>query len=154
MNDEYQHPAFPQPHHPDVALWRYLDYSKFEWLLESKRLFMPSAEFLGEPLEGTEPVGNSIWWREKARLAETDKQREIIQRNQEKLSAFAKAFRNHYYVSCWHMNENENNRMWHEYTKSPESVAVKTTYSELHALLPDYIEIGVVRYIDYENEKN
>lgn len=129
-----------------------MDYSKFKWLLDYKRLFMPAAKVLGEPLEGTEPEGNEIWWKEQIRQAKTDKQKEIIRANQQKLSAFAKEFGEHYYVSCWHMNENENNGMWKKYTKSPESIAIQTTYKDLRSLLSDYIEIGVVRYIDYDNE--
>jgi hypothetical protein len=65
----------------------------------------------------------------------------------------AKMFRDHYYVGCWHMNPHENNAMWGCYTKKPESIAVRTTYAALREALPSYVEMGVVRYIDYATER-
>lgn len=153
MTDEYQHPAFPPPPHPDVVLWRYLDFDKFDRLANDRRLFMPAAQFLGDPLEGTAPAGDLEWWRALAESATSDEQRETIEKNKERLSAFVRAFRPHYYVSCWHMNALESTKMWQCYTKSPEAVAVTTSYRALRALLPAYVEIGMVRYIDYTNER-
>jgi len=152
MNEQYQHPAFPKPAQDGIKIWRYMHISKFKWLIENQRLFMPVAYKLGDPLEGTEPTGNDVWWNNQLRKATTDRQKQIIKANQEKLSKFGSAFRGHYYVSCWHINENENNRMWCEYTQSKDSVAIQTNYKILRALLPKYLEIGVVRYIDYNNE--
>jgi hypothetical protein len=152
MNKAYKHPAFPKPDRDDLTIWKYMDFAKFEWLIENKRLFMPVATKLGEPLEGTEPVGNDVWWREQLRNAISDRQRYLIKRNKNTLAKFGAKFRNHYYVSSWHINENENNRMWHAYTQTSDSVAIQTTHNILQSLLPNYVEIGVVRYIDYNNE--
>lgn len=153
MSNDYQHPAFPPVPHPDVVLWRYLDFEKFDWLAANVRLFMPSAQFLGDPLEGTAPVGHVEWWKDLAENAESEAKREIIESNNKKLSAFAAAFRSHYYVSCWHMNAVESAKMWRAYTNSPKAVAVTTSYRALRAALPEYVEIGMVRYIDYANER-
>ena len=152
MSDEYQHPASPPPPHPEVLLWRYLDFEKFDWLVSNRRLFMPSAQFLGDPLEGTTPNGHIEWWRALEDGAVSEEQRRIIEQNKEKVFAFAKAFRPHYYVSCWHMNALENTKMWRCYTKSSDAVAVATSYQALRASLPAYVEIGMVRYIDYASE--
>ena len=108
MAQGYVHPAFPQPEDTSIFLWRYMDLSKFQWLLDWKRLYMPSAEQLGDPFEGTTPAGHLSWWRQLEESAETDEQKEIYRSNQIKLSALAKQFRNFYYVSCWHMNQHEN----------------------------------------------
>ncbi len=51
--------------------------------------------------------------------------------------------------ACWHMNPHENSAMWGYYTTSSEAVAVRTSYATLRAALPAYVEMGVVRYIDY-----
>lgn len=153
MNSEYRHPAFPPPPHPEVTLWRYLDFEKFKWFMENQRVFMPSAQFLGDPLEGTTPVGHVEWWKDLMESAESEAKRKIIEGNYKKLSSFADAFRPHYYVSCWHMNAVESSKMWKAYTESPDSVAVTTSYSALRSALPEYVEIGMVRYIDYENEQ-
>jgi hypothetical protein len=152
MSDEYQHIAFLPPPHPEVLLWRYLDFEKFDWLASNRRLFMPAAQFLGDPLEGTTPNGHIEWWRSLEADATSEEQRRIIRQNQEMIFAFAKAFRPYYYVSCWHMNALENMKMWRCYTKSPDAVAVATSYQALRASLPAYVEIGMVRYIDYSSE--
>jgi len=39
--------------------------------------------------------------------------------------------------------------MWQCYTKSTNAVAVKTNYAALRDCLPSYVEMGLVRYIDY-----
>lgn len=153
MSDEYQHPSFPPPH-PDVSLWRYLDFDKFDWLMNYRRLFMPASHLLGDDqLEGTAPTGHLEWWRIQAENATSEEQRQIIDKNRELLSSFARAFRPNYYVSCWHMNGIESRKMWQRYTKTADAVAVKTTYRALRASLPAYVEIGMVRYIDYTNER-
>ena len=143
------HPAFPQPSDQSVTIWRYMDASKFEWLVANERLFMPSASHLGDPFEGTTPDGELEWWKREAANADTAEKRGIIEYNRSFLSRMAQALRNHYYVGCWHMNSHENSAMWGCYTTSSEAVAVKTSYAALRAALPAYVEMGVVRYIDY-----
>jgi hypothetical protein len=46
-DQQYVHPAFPQPDDPSVVIWRYVDASKFEWLVNCGRLFMPAPIGLG-----------------------------------------------------------------------------------------------------------
>ncbi len=130
-----------------------MGFEKFDWPVKNQRLFMPSAQFLGDPLEGVAPAGHIEWWMDLAENAESEVKREIIENNRKKLSAFAEAFRPNYYVSCWHMNAVESSKMWCAYTESSEAVAVTTTYRVLREALPKYVEIGMVRYIDYANEK-
>jgi hypothetical protein len=153
MTDDQHHPAFPQPANPNISLWRYLDFEKFDWLLTYGRLFMPSAAHLGDPLEGTRPAGDSEWWQREIANAESQEKRHVLEHNHDLLSRFAYAFRAHYYVSCWHASEVENARMWNCYTRSPTAVAVQTKYSKLRNLLPNYVELGLVRYIDYRIDR-
>lgn len=153
MNGGIEHPAFPQPDDTKTDLWRYLDFCKFEWLIDNDRLFFPSADRLGDPLEGTQPTGDLKWWQDQASMAETKEKMKIIENNQRLILNFSKAFLSNYYVSCWHMNPFEKKRMWRCYTKSSESVAVRTTYHELKQSLPEYVYIGMVRYIDYAVER-
>lgn len=116
MSETVEHPAFPQPEDADVKLWRYLDLYKFEWLLENMRLFMPVSEKLGDPLEGTRPEGDKKWWDEQAEKAEDNEKKEIIKNNSIKIATFANSFRKNYFVGCWHMNSDENEKMWEYYT--------------------------------------
>lgn len=145
----YLHPAFPQPSDQSVTIWRYMDVWKFEWLVANERLLMPSASCLKDPFEGTTPGGELEWWKREAANAGTAEKRGIIEYNRSFLSRMAQELRNHYYIGCWHMNSHENSAMWECYTTSPEAVAVKTNYAALRAALPAYVEMGVVRYIDY-----
>lgn len=143
------HPAFPEPEDKETSLWRYQDFSKFEWLAKEKRLFMPNAAHLGDPLEGTQPPGHDDWWASTAESAITTIERETIEHNRDLLVRFAAAFRTRYYVSCWHMNPTENLVMWGNYTTNTESVAIQTTYKKLRACLQPYVGMGMVRYINY-----
>jgi hypothetical protein len=112
MTDQpYVHPAFPQPD-PAVILWRYMDASRFRWLAEHTRLFMPSADRLGDPLEGTTPHGELKWWEREAAGADTEEKRRIIEHNRAFLSRMAQTFQKNYYVSCWHMNTHGSHAMW------------------------------------------
>jgi len=149
MPQEVQHPAFPVPAHSSIKLWRYLDWFKFEWLVREQRLFMPNAAHLGDPLEGTQPLGDATWWDRLAAAAKTDAERETIQHNKHLILKFATAFRTGYYISCWHMNERENPLMWKQYTRSPKAVAVQTTFARLRTALPLFVGIGMVRYINF-----
>jgi hypothetical protein len=57
-----------------------------------------------------------------------------------------------YLVSCWHMNEHESAAMWKLYLQSNEGVCVQSTYRKLRSCLPKCIDIGEIKYIDYEKE--
>ena len=43
--------------------------------------------------------------------------------------------------------------MWLTYTQGPPSVAIRTTYPKLRQALPSYVDIGVVRYINYKSDR-
>ena len=149
----YNHPAFPQLNDTTISLWRYMDFEKFEWMVNNGRLFMPPTDRLGDPFEGTTPRGELQWWQRKAENADSDEKRQIIKYNRGLISRMAKQFREHYYVSCWHINEFENYAMWQCYTKSINAVAMRTSYASLRDCLPSYVEMGLVRYIDYATER-
>ena len=114
---------------------------------------MPSADRLGDPLEGTTPQGELEWWKRAAAEAETEEQRKIIEQNRAFLSRMAARLRGHYFVSCWAMKEHETRAMWNCYTSSPESVAIRTAYAVLRKNLPEYCLLGLIRYIDYAKDR-
>lgn len=153
MADINPHPSFPQPSDPDARLWRYMDVEKFEWLLASGRLYVPRADQLGDVLEGTTPGGEIAHWRHLYETATSDEQRATIAHNRSFLAEMSAKLRTWYFVSCWHMNDHENNVMWGSYTSSPNSVAIRTTYSTMQDALPPYVFAGEVRYIDYDSSR-
>lgn len=146
-----QHPAFPQPADPHVVIWRYMDIAKFADMVTRRRLYMARADLLGDEHEGTTPAAELEYWRLLAENAQTDEQRRIIQGNRDQLSEFAREFRETYYVSCWHMAADENIAMWDRYVRSNHAVAIRSTFFTLRSLLDQtVIEMGVVRYMDYD----
>lgn len=114
---------------------------------------MPTAAHLGDPLEGTQPRGNVQYWRSLADRAATEEQRRTIEHNRKLITEFAAAFRTRYYVSCWHMNDSINREMWELYAPEADSVAVRSTASRLRTALPSYVEVGMVRYIDFSIDR-
>ncbi|MGZ8915898.1 MAG: hypothetical protein ACXW1Z_22695 [Methylobacter sp.] len=153
MSKDLEHSSFPQPKSASVSLWRYMNVDKFEWMLANRRLFIPRADFLGDPWEGRTPQGYIDWWNREIEKAKTDELKATLAHNRNSVIRFAQAFRPRCYVTCWHMNEHENYAMWRCYTTSNEAVAIRTTYKQLVDILPDYTYTGIVRYIDYSTEK-
>jgi hypothetical protein len=150
----YCHPAFPQPDSPDTQLWRYLDAFKFRWLVEYGRLYMPNTKDLGDDiLEGTTPKGEIAWWKDEAKQADSQELKHVFEHNFRLISSFAEKFRDNYFVSCWHMSDDESKAMWAKYTATHEAVAVKTSYSNLRSCLPEHVLAGCVRYIDYNTAR-
>jgi hypothetical protein len=145
------HPAFPPPATEDAALWRYMNTAKFEWLVTERRLYMPSVAQFPDRLEGMTPGGHTLWWEQQIAGAASEQDRAIATRNHAFLEEIAARWRQHYYVSCWHVNDAVNARMWPAYTTSTEAVAIRTSYRLLRASLPPFVEIGMVRYIDYRS---
>jgi hypothetical protein len=128
-----------------------MDITKFADLVTRRRLYMARADLLGDEHEGTTPAAELEYWRLLAENAETEEQRRIIQGNRDQLSEYAQEFRKTYYVSCWHMAPDENIAMWERYVRSNDAVAIRSTFFTLRALLDrTVIEMGVVRYIDYD----
>src|SRR5205814_3024907 len=54
---------------------------------------------------------------------------------------------------CWHMSPEENVAMWERYVKTTESVTIQTRFSTLKGQLLPAINLGMVRYIDYDKER-
>lgn len=160
MNDA-AHPSFAQPSGPDATLWRYMDDWKFQWLLDNRRLYFSSADKLGDHLEGTTPQAEIDRWSSLAAAAETETQREIFRHNRRAYANASANMRNRYFVSCWNMNQFESSLMWAAYThpnvaqgSAPlhEAVAIRTSFSLLRAALPSFVNLGTVRYIDFDAE--
>lgn len=152
MSQEYQHPAFKAV--PDsTVLWRYMDDYKFVHLLQEARMWMTRIPDLSDTYEGTIPIGETEWWNRKAQEAGSENERLTYIHNRDFMSGFVCAARENWFVSCWTIRDVEYPRMWKEYTKSPSSVAVRSSYGRLRAALPSFVEMGRVGYIDYGAER-
>ncbi len=153
QNERFIHPSFPQPQDENSLVWRYLTFDKFKWLAEESRLYMPSLLDFEDQLEGRSPNGQKNWWIEAADSQQDPDSKKIVLDNFTKIEGFAESFRRKYFVSCWHLNDLESPEMWRRYANLPSCVAIQTSYKKLAALLPEYLYIGVVRYINYEKDR-
>lgn len=143
--NKLEHPCFPQPPDGSLGVWRYIDLSKFIWLLSNRKLYLPRLDQLSDPHEGSTP-----------RLLAEMRDRYIAEltkgKNQTSMSEINEQSRRSLYVSCWQTAETESEAMWRLYCPSNEGIALKTTYSKLvDSVSHDpNLYVGLVRYIDYE----
>jgi hypothetical protein len=165
MREPEKHPLFELPEDRQTKLWRFMDFTKFVALLESRTLFFCRADRLGDPFEG------SISARAlEARKAEAQRMGRAFQdrdsaivmlegfgeRLWDSLEADSYMLRwsaEWMFVSCWHMNDVESAAMWNLYVPSGQGVAIQTTYERLRDQLPDDVYIGKVKYINYQRDR-
>ena len=116
---------------------------------------MPRVEQLArnDNFEGTMPRAEAAWWDEAIKCGEASGKAEVIKANKEKIMGFVRAFRSGWFISCWHLEEQENFAFWEIYGKDNESIAIVTTFARLEEALPDHINVGCVRYVDYETQR-
>ena len=152
MSQDQFHPSFPRPADESVRIWRYMPFERFAWLVESRRLYMPRPVQLeqNDNFEGTMPSAEAAWWDEAMRKAASADKAEIIKANKEKIMGFVRSFRSGWFISCWHMEQEENFAFWEIYGKNADSLAIVTTFAKLESQLPAHVHVGCVRYIDYE----
>jgi len=56
MASSENHPSFPLTIRRDQKLWRYMDFTKFMSLLETKSLWFNRSDRFDDPFEGTYPL--------------------------------------------------------------------------------------------------
>ena len=167
--DPTRHPSFRVPEQSDVPLWRYMSGKRFRWLVEKQRLYMPRiAQLAGnDAREGTVTDWQSEFWKELIEKAETPQLKARYKKDFERMLRFVAMYRAGCFVSCWHQSPSENFAFWRVYGReetacpscervtvtSGESAAITTTFDKLESLLPAHIEVGAVRYLDYQTER-
>jgi hypothetical protein len=113
---------------------------------------MSGLPVLEDRFEGKTPARSIEGWSRALEDAQDEASRQAIRANIDRIRSFAASFYRKYYVSCWHLKDVENATMWQAYTSSANWVAIRTTIEDLRGTLPLCIEIGEVRYIDYQSE--
>lgn len=143
------HPLFPPPDDPYMRIWRYLDFTKFVFLLHRREIYFSRADQLGDRFEGSYPRGNQSPREQLLRE---------LQENVPQAADFIlrsvvdthKAVTAWTYLNCWHIGQHESIAMWKIYTKTTEAVAVQSTYLRLRSVLPERVLVGKVQYIDFD----
>lgn len=147
------HNVFKQPENENIPVWRYMDFTKFVSLIDTKCLFFARADKLGDPFEGSWAKPN-VLSRTYVPSEVPPEHRETFLKSMAALGIFKRHTPRFIAINCWHMNEHESAAMWKLYLKSNEGIAVQSTYRKLKESLTDDEEIflGVVKYINYDNE--
>lgn len=123
----------------DANLFRYMDFSKYISLLESKELYFCNSKYFEDKYEGVIPAGFYKGWTEESK---------------KRYEEFRKKFDEIYsvYVNCWNVNEQESYALWKIYTNPSTGVCVKTTVGSLKESLNNKdIRIYKVNYINSFN---
>lgn len=130
---------------PKVKIWRYMDFTKFVYMLEKGALFFPKIDSFNDPYEGSYSRGN-LQIRNFV-FSRAKKKNEI-----DSLINEIETIRPYIYANCWHMNDFESAGMWKLYSKTNESICIQTEFRKLEMALPKSIKLGKVKYINYEKE--
>lgn len=140
----------------DKTVWRYMSFSKFISLLTYQSLWFSKLNLLQDQLEGMIPLFT------KQRMdAENQKWKKIFKEpeHHKQIDAWNSTNENDgrelLVVNCWFIGDRESKKMWRDYGKSNESVAVKSTIGRLAqaVLLPKdhkISKLGKVSYVNHE----
>ena len=136
-----EHPSFNRPE-PEAALWRYMDFTKFVSLLETRSLYLVRADLLGDPFEGSFPELNVA-------LRPRRYPKEFI----EPISSLGQKARQMVFISCWHERDKESAAMWSLHSREHDGIAIKTECQSLWDSLEnkDNTYMGRISYIDYRD---
>jgi hypothetical protein len=130
-----------------VPIWRYMDFTKYAWLLDRRSLFFSRADLLGDPFEGSYSRANV------ALRPEVYGEHASVMMPQ--IEAMHRALPRFTVVNCWHTNEVESAAMWRLYAISGAGIAIRSTFRRLTASFgpcPDAVYVGQVAYADYETD--
>lgn len=148
-----EHPTFIQPENEGIKVWRYMDFTKFVSLIDSRSLYFTRADNFEDPFEGSWPIAN-IAARVHVPENLSQEEKENYLKGLPGLSGFFKELPRYVTINSWHMNNHESVAMWKLYLKSDEGIAVQSTYAKLKNSFVDEesVYLGKVNYLDYDIE--
>ncbi|MBE9513051.1 MAG: hypothetical protein IMY77_03220 [Chloroflexi bacterium] len=151
-----EHKAFDTPE-DGRKIWRYMDFIKFAYIIDRRRLYFPTADRLGDPFEGSFPKAYIDYFNANLDKIFRQETWELINREQAP-KGFARARRSkrkYIAISCWNMQEEKSAALWQLYCTVDNGIAIQSTIKRLKNSVKDEkrdIYIGKVEYIDYSSE--
>lgn len=103
----------------DVIICRYLTKCKFERLLEDSAIYLSNLDKLCDKKEGELGRIDSLFAKQTGQDCN-------------KIDADVKSLKNHLFVNCWYVGDNEDASMWEKYAKA-DGVMIKSTVGSLKA---------------------
>ena len=158
------HSSFKEPEDKDVVIWRYMDFTKFYSMIDSRTLLFTNLSTLDDSFEGFLPKANIKQWTTFPEEMPEDEYEEENDDDDDETKGWIpehdlktiKDARKHLFISSWHVNEYESTAMWKLFLKSNEGVAIKSTYNDLKKslyLAKEDVYLGLIKYIDYTTYK-
>jgi len=130
------------------TLWRYLSADRLKDLLNTEELFLTNLPALEDKYEGAlttrarESLAN--WFQTQNRCARAVAYGEVEKYQQSQAE---------FYVSCWHMNEQESYLMWKAY--GDRGYAIQTTFERVQCSFEQTAAVitgGTVDYVDFDRD--
>ncbi len=155
-NDRFELPP------EDTKIWRYLNFTKFVGLLETKSLYFSSLARLEDRFEGTLPAASrKVAKRQYIEFFKSIREDKDLRaesaRHWKHMKSINRVTRPLIYVNCWHINDYESPAMWVLYLKSNDGVAIQSTVKRLCESLAttrEHVFVGKVRYVDYARQSH
>jgi hypothetical protein len=134
---------------PQTKIWRYMDFTKFVFMLEERALFFSRADHLLDPFEGRSSV-----------RGDEETLEESGERSDRTPSLDAgENLRRRFFINSWHINDHESMAMWKLFAKSDDAIAVESSYERLRTCLPTcldasgepeagHVDVALVEYVD------
>lgn len=148
-----EHPCFISPKSDSALIWRYMNFQKFESILNEKAIFFAKAIKFEDPYEGLFSEATMV---DVCSSAENCEEISIEKMMAQSLPKISKDMKELVFVNCWHMSKHESAAMWKLYAQNKAGIAIQSNFEKLKACFSgshDTVFIGKVRYIDWNNDK-
>jgi len=141
----------------NTKVWRYMDFYKFISLLQFKAIWFSKLQVLEDQYEGTFPFIDYQSFKERDNNIQ-----EWIKRENKTNAVLSTVDDNINHgrelavVNCWNLNEDEDIKMWENYTSGNTGVLIRSTLGRLRRAIPcdpQITRIDKVKYVDMENYK-
>jgi len=129
---------------PQTILWQFGDYRKFVQLFVERTLYLRRADQLPDIFEGRFTVANQERRSDMFAGAFAD----LGLGSAAHILPIQESSRNRTFLHCWHKNEQENVRMWKEYTTTADSIALVTNLTSLFKATPEQCKGAEVHYVN------
>ncbi len=146
------HPAFRQPEHGQLSVWRYMDFPHLVSMLEHGALWFSSVAKLDDPFEAFPPIPTPIQGRDRELQMASELELgygatvdELFQLRQNMAPST--------YVNCWNLSEYESAAFWNLYGHGGKTLAIQSKYSKLDDVLDDLVYLGCVDYLAQDDYK-
>lgn len=134
-----------------LILRRFMDFSKFQHLINTRTLYLAPASAFDDKLEGHYTFRDYGEWDKQ--LVEWGFDSTGRKMAEQAKATIARHNQGTVVVSCWTKASANDPRMWKEYARTPEAIVLETTVGRLRQTLGSGFLIVPVRYLDFDEQQ-